>query len=84
MALEFSARLKIVLRLERPLSSTLVFDHPTLDALATYVETEVLHLAPENEADEASPAEISSRVEELERLGDEEVEAILLRRLQTL
>ncbi len=83
MALEFSGRLRKALQLDRPLSSTLIFDHPTLDALATYLETDVLHLAEEiRAADELDLT--SARAQELEQLDDEEVEAMLLRKLQAL
>ena len=84
MALEFSGRLRKVLQLDRPLSSTLIFDHPTLDALATYVERDVLHFADQNKAADEAPGLTSSRAQELEQLGDDEVEAILLRKLQAL
>jgi len=84
MALEFSGRLRKVLQLDRPLSSTLIFDHPTLDALATYVETDVLHLAEEIEAADEVADLTSARAQELEQLDDEEVEAILLKKLQAL
>jgi len=84
MALEFSGRLRKALQLDRPLSSTLIFDHPTLDALATYVETDVLHLAEETKAADEVADLTSARAQELEQLDDEEVEAILLRKLQAL
>jgi acyl carrier protein len=84
MALEFSGRLRKALQLDRPLSSTLIFDQPTLDALATYVETDVLHLAEETKAADEVADLTSARAQELEQLDDEEVEAILLRKLQAL
>jgi SAM-dependent methyltransferase/acyl carrier protein len=84
MALEFSGRLRKALQLDQPLSSTLIFDHPTLDALATYVETDVLHLAEETEAADEFADLTSARALELEQLDDEEVEAILLKKLQGL
>jgi SAM-dependent methyltransferase len=86
MAIELSGRLRKALQLDRPLSSTLIFDHPTLDALATYVECDVLHLGVETGAagNGSGPDLASSRAEELDQLTDEEVEAILLKKLQTL
>ena len=84
MALEFSGRLRKALQLDRPLSSTLIFDHPTLDALATYVETDVLHLAEQAKAANEVTDLTSARAQELAQLDDEEVEAILLRKLQAL
>jgi acyl transferase domain-containing protein/SAM-dependent methyltransferase/acyl carrier protein len=84
MALEFSKRLTKSLNLEVPLSSTLVFDYPTLDALADYVESDILHLAAETGADEASPDALEIRAEEIAQLADAEVEAMLLEKLQSL
>jgi SAM-dependent methyltransferase/acyl carrier protein len=83
LALEFSARLTKALKLERPLRSTLVFDYPTLDALADYLESDILHIAePQPGNVPVNPMEL--RAEELESLADAEVEALLLKRLGAL
>ncbi len=84
MAIELRNRLSKALGVERPLSATLVFDYPTMDALADYLEHDVLNLAEPHEPATASPDRTSARAEELDRLGDDEVEALLLQKLRSL
>ncbi len=84
MAVELRNRIAIDLKLEGPLSSTLVFDHPTLDSIADYLERDVLHLADPVEAASPEPDRIASRAEELNELAEEEVELLLLQKLQSL
>jgi hypothetical protein len=48
------------------------------------VENDVLHLAEETKAADEVADLTSARAQELEQLDDEEVEAILLRKLQAL
>jgi malonyl CoA-acyl carrier protein transacylase len=88
MAIEFSGRLTKALHLEKPLPSTLVFDHPTLDALADYLEREVLRFTPAAETAEsktgepAAPVANDARMDEIDQLSDEEVEALLLKKVK--
>jgi acyl carrier protein len=88
MAIEFSGRVTKALHLEKPLPSTLVFDHPTLDALADYLEREVLHFTPAADTAEsktgerAAPAANDARMDEIDQLSDEEVEALLLKKVK--
>jgi 3-oxoacyl-(acyl-carrier-protein) synthase/SAM-dependent methyltransferase/acyl carrier protein len=84
MALEFSGRMTKALKLERPLPSTLFFDYPTLDALADYLESDILHVATEAQPSNGPVDPMEARVEELESLADAEVEALLLKRLGAL
>jgi SAM-dependent methyltransferase len=90
MAIEFSGRLTKALHLEKPLPSTLVFDHPTLDALADYLEREVLRFTPAAETAESKTGEPAARVandarmDEIDQLSDEEVEALLLKKVKAL
>ena len=84
MAIELSGRLTRALQPDRPLSSTLVFDYPTLDAVADYLQREVLRLGPAAEAIDATADMMAARAGELEQLEDDEVEAILLKKLQAL
>lgn len=90
MAVELRNRLATALKLTSPLPATLVFDHPSIDALATYLRDDVLGLG---ESADTAPAEtpapndaatIAARAAELEEMSDEEVEAQLLRRLQSM
>jgi acyl transferase domain-containing protein len=88
MAVQLRNRLAAALHLAAPLPATLIFDHPTIDALAQYLERDVLGYRADaastpapNDADADAAAR---RAQELEALSDEEVEALLLRRLQSL
>jgi acyl transferase domain-containing protein/SAM-dependent methyltransferase len=89
IAVELRNRLAKALTLAQPLPATLVFDHPTIEALATYLARDILRLAPQDPG--TRPAETDSdgaaaeaRAAELEQLSEEEAEALLLRRLQSL
>ena len=85
MALEFSSRLTRALGLEKPLSSTLVFDYPTLDALAQHLENDILHFAVAADTPKSPDVAVEAaevRMDEIEELTDEEVEALLLKKLK--
>ena len=85
MAIELRNRLAEALQLERPLSATLIFDYPTLDALAEYLRQDVLQLCDyRSDFPEAPPDVGAQRASELEALNDEDVEALLLKKLQLL
>jgi SAM-dependent methyltransferase/acyl carrier protein len=87
MALEFSSRLTRALNLEKPLSSTIVFDYPTLGALAEHLEKDILHFAAVPDAPKAPDVAVEAaevRMDEVEQLTDEEVEALLLKKLKRL
>jgi acyl transferase domain-containing protein/SAM-dependent methyltransferase/acyl carrier protein len=82
MAIELRNRLAKLLRLAKPLSSTLVFDYPTPDAIALYLEHELLGLG-----DVAGPqgdAATAARASELEQMNEEDAEDLLLKKLQSL
>jgi SAM-dependent methyltransferase/aryl carrier-like protein len=84
MAVEFRNRLATALQLERLPSATLIFDFPTVEALADHLETEVLGLAQEFASPTGPIDALAARADELEQLDDEEVAALLVRRLQEL
>ena len=84
MAVELRTRLAKALAVEKPLSATLVFDYPTLDALADHLERDILQLEPAEKAQESASDAIALRAEEVEHLTDEEVETLLLKKLQSL
>ena len=72
------------------LPATMVFNYPTIDALAGYLLEDVLHLkgaAPEEveeaeAGDEAPIPEMDEKLKEIEDLSDEEVEKLLLESLE--
>jgi acyl carrier protein len=84
MAIELRNRLSKALGAKNPLSATLVFDYPTMDALADYLEKDVLGFeAPAPEASTAHDT-TSARAEELQQMDDDQVEAMLMEKLRSL
>jgi acyl carrier protein len=81
MAVELRNLVGVGLKLERPLSATLVFDYPTVAAVADHLAKDLLEWQkePELEAD----GEQAKMLEELEALSDDEAEALLLAELET-
>ncbi|MET0404867.1 MAG: type I polyketide synthase, partial [Cystobacter sp.] len=87
MALELRGRFQAHLGVERPLSATLVFDHPTIDALTQHLATEILGLEPLSVSAAPVPdaAEVTKQaVESLEQLPPDELGALLDQKLAAL
>jgi SAM-dependent methyltransferase len=88
MAVEFRNMLATDLRVEGKLPATLIFDYPTIDAIADYLLERTLGLGGSHTSTAAEPdapsAEIERAAAELETMDDEEVEALLNKRLETL
>jgi SAM-dependent methyltransferase len=90
MAVQLRNQLAAGLALGRPLSATLVFDHPTCEAIAAYLDREFFDGAASGApaapaaSGVAPPAPADARAERLEEMTDEETEALLLKRLQTI
>jgi SAM-dependent methyltransferase len=93
MAVELRDRLDVALGLDRALPATLVFDHPTVDAIAAFLAKELFGwpaAAPNRAANR--PAETGEpsteapdrlrRAEEIAQLGEDEVEVMLMKRLK--
>jgi acyl carrier protein len=78
MAVELRNRLGTGLGLARSLPATLVFDHPTLEALAAYLE----ELAVPAAAAVAAVAKPVDAVGALDEMSDEEVEAMFAKKLK--
>jgi len=85
MAVELRGRLTNGLKLERKLPATLIFDYPTIEAITDYLLSEVLIFdqplatpAP-IETVETTPASAN-----IEALSDDEVEAMLMKKLKKL
>ena len=86
LALEFRDRLRSALGTTRALSATLVFDYPTVDALAGYLNTEFFGAAATSSAppeQNERDRDLARRAGELAELDDAAVEALLLSKLQT-
>ena len=69
----------------KKLPATMVFNYPTIEALAGYLLTDVLKLAEaetEDEAESGNEKEMDKTIDEIENLSDEEAEALLLQSLE--
>jgi hypothetical protein len=78
MAVELAKRLEGGLALAEPLAATLVFDHPTIEAIARHLDALLQDTAPAPGADE----EPAPALVDVESLSDDEVERLLLRKLE--
>lgn len=82
MAVELRNRLGTGLGLTRSLPATLVFDHPTLEALATYLGRDVLPVgeaAPAATAENAAPADAVGAIDDM---SDEEIERLFAKKMK--
>ena len=86
MALELRKRLGAGLGLARPLPATLIFDHPSIDALARLLAREIAGERPGNGAASTPAAVPTPRLaaSDVEALDDSAVEALLLKRLESM
>jgi polyketide synthase 12/myxalamid-type polyketide synthase MxaB len=82
MAVELRNLLRADLELDTPLTPTLVFDHPTVQAIAEHLVRDVLALEPAASApDDVAPAPVEA-LDQIEQLSDEEVERLFAQRLR--
>lgn len=81
MAVELRTLLSADLELAQPLPATLIFDYPSIDDIAGYLQKIALVDGPASTA--ARPAAVTpqTRAAEIEALSDEEIEALLLQKL---
>jgi acyl carrier protein len=85
MAVELRTLLGTGLGLSHTLPATLIFDHPTVGAIARYLEREALGTQPGGEplpVDAAGTA--VSRAGEIAAMSDDDVAALLVKRLESL
>ena len=81
MAVELRGRLSHQLALARALPATLIFDYPTVEAIAEYLARDVLVF---DQPTQVVSHDESSQAMEIEQLSDEQVEALLLKKLKDL
>jgi acyl carrier protein len=84
MAVELRSRLSSGLGLAQTLPATLIFDYPTVEAIARYLLSEVLTFDEVPAVPSASAESTAANVDDIEDLSDEEVAALLLKKLKTL
>ena len=87
MAVELRNRLGTGLALPRKLPATLVFDYPTIEAMADYLGREVLpqqdtrEASKKQEAGSKTPEPTTAVVDTIEGLSDEEVDRLLAQKM---
>ncbi len=85
MAVELRNRLQTGLGLAGTLSATLIFDYPTIAAIVTYLQPRLERIGEETAVFPTnSPEPIAEASTQLDDLTDEEVEAMLLKKLDSL
>jgi hypothetical protein len=82
MAVELRDRLQTGLGLPRKLPATLVFDHPTIRAVATFLERELPATDAVRAAASARAASVATA--DIADMADDDVEALLLQKLGEL
>lgn len=90
MAVELRNRLGARLGLKRKLPATLVFDFPTVEAIADYLATEALGLGQASPTVEASPApetptssaDVMGMLDALEELSDDDIDRLLSKKMK--
>jgi len=84
MAVELRNRLSKGLGLQRSLPATLMFDHPTIEAIATYLARELWERPDSSQPDQLPAAQARVSAAELAELSDADVEALLIQKLETI
>jgi hypothetical protein len=81
-AVELRNLLKDDLELDHPLSATLMFDHPTVEAMTRYLGLEVLHIAGDAPVP-GSEVDAGDTLDRIENLSDDEVDRFLAERMRS-
>jgi hypothetical protein len=83
MAVQLRGQLGSGLRLERALPATLMFDYPTIDAIAEFLLERLAPAAPPFAAPAAAPVtKDGARTAEVAAMSEAEIEALLVNRLR--
>jgi acyl carrier protein len=85
MAVQLRHALNRALALKRPLSSTLMFDHPTIDAIARYLDQQVApepSLVPVEAPARTTPGSLDADI--VAAMSDADIEQLLDERLRKL
>jgi ubiquinone/menaquinone biosynthesis C-methylase UbiE len=86
MALELRNRLGKALELPNRLPASLIFDYPTPESIALFLEQELIMAGVWGRSEEPPPAETAEptgrSAEEIARLSDEQVEQMIMERLK--
>jgi len=80
MAVELRGHLSSGLKLERKLPATLIFDYPTIEAITEHLLQEVLIFEEQSDEDRVPPSPDAAIAD----LSDDEIEAMLLKKLNNL
>jgi aryl carrier-like protein len=87
MALELRSRLALGLGRAGGLPATLVFEHPTIEAIARFLEREAIGAdepIPDPRRTEAAALSTEEAAARIAHLSEEEVTALLVKKLETL
>ncbi|RIK32670.1 MAG: polyketide synthase [Anaerolineae bacterium] len=82
MAVDLRNRLTKGLGLSQPLPATLIFDYPTIETLARYLENRLFKANASTVRVTEKPDPMLARQAEIESLSEEDVEALLLNKLK--
>lgn len=82
MAVDLRNRLTKGLGLSQPLPATLIFDYPTIETLARYLENRLFKADASTVRVAEKPDPMLARQAEIESLSEEDVEALLLNKLK--
>jgi acyl carrier protein len=85
MAVELRNRISRGLQLNKKLTATLIYDYPTIRAIADYIAADILKLEmPESAKEQSKYTSIASVAEEIAQMNDTEVEDRLMEKLREI